>query len=76
VSRCFRTARCHPRCMKIRSSTVQTVLLAIAALVYDLWPVDVIPDFVPGPGQVDDAVVTLFAAGIIIFRFFRSRALR
>jgi uncharacterized membrane protein YkvA (DUF1232 family) len=47
----------------------QTVALLTAALLYYLSPIDVIPDFVPGIGTSDDALVlqlafTLGSAGI------------
>jgi uncharacterized membrane protein YkvA (DUF1232 family) len=39
-----------------------------ATLVYLLSPVDVIPDFVPGFGQVDDVVVVLLALHSLLNR--------
>ncbi|ASB89902.1 YkvA family protein [Bacillus sonorensis] len=38
----------------------KTILLAAAALVYILSPVDLIPDVLIGPGWIDDAAVLAF----------------
>lgn len=38
----------------------RTVVGAIAAVVYFVNPFDVVPDFIPGAGFVDDAVVIVF----------------
>ena len=37
-----------------------TILAIVAALIYSLTPIDVIPDFIPGFGFVDDASVIAF----------------
>ena len=39
---------------------VQTIIGAMAALLYFLAPLDLIPDFIPGIGQVDDLVVLTY----------------
>jgi uncharacterized membrane protein YkvA (DUF1232 family) len=67
---------CQARCVKLNWSALPTVLVALAALVYDVSPVDLIPDFLVGPGQADDAVATLIAIGVVVFRIVRARALR
>ncbi len=38
----------------------KTILLAIAALLYFLDPIDIIPDFIPFIGYIDDATVLAF----------------
>ncbi|MBM4402052.1 MAG: DUF1232 domain-containing protein [Candidatus Cloacimonetes bacterium] len=38
------------------------IAIGIAALLYVLWPVDMLPDFLPLAGQVDDAIVGLSGA--------------
>jgi len=40
----------------------RTIVLAIAAVVYFVNPFDVIPDFLPGLGFIDDAVIIAFVA--------------
>ena len=39
----------------------RTILMAIAAVIYFLNPLDLIPDFIPGIGYLDDATVIAFA---------------
>lgn len=43
-----------------RGLSVRTLALLAAALLYVLSPVDVMPDFVPGIGLIDDAAVLAF----------------
>jgi uncharacterized membrane protein YkvA (DUF1232 family) len=38
----------------------ETIALAIGALIYFISPIDVIPDFIPGVGYIDDAAVIGF----------------
>lgn len=38
----------------------KTVLMALAAALYFLDPLDLVPDFIPGVGYLDDAVVLGF----------------
>jgi uncharacterized membrane protein YkvA (DUF1232 family) len=42
-----------------------TMVSATAAVVYFVWPADLIPDALPGVGQLDDAVVALFVVKVI-----------
>ena len=44
---------------------LKTILLAIAAIIYFLNPFDVIPDFIPGLGYVDDVSVIAYAINSI-----------
>jgi uncharacterized membrane protein YkvA (DUF1232 family) len=39
----------------------KSVIIVTGSLAYFLSPVDVIPDWIPGAGQIDDAAVALFA---------------
>lgn len=43
----------------------QTIVLAIAALVYFVSPIDLIPDFIPAAGYLDDAAVVSFVVASI-----------
>ena len=43
----------------------QTIVLAIAALIYFVSPVDLIPDFIPGVGYLDDVAVISFVVASI-----------
>lgn len=43
----------------------KTIVLALAALIYFLNPFDMVPDFVPGIGYLDDAVVLGFVMNSI-----------
>lgn len=42
---------------KYRSVPWETIIWAIAAIIYFVNPFDLIPDFIPGIGYLDDAVV-------------------
>lgn len=57
---------------------VHTILLVVAALLYFLSPLDVIPDFLGAVGFTDDAAVVLFVLSAIkneisIYRDWRSK---
>ena len=42
-----------------------------AATAYLLWPIDLIPDFIPGLGQIDDLTVVVWA-GKTFVRWLRG----
>ena len=43
----------------------QTIVLAIAALIYFVSPIDLIPDFIPGVGYLDDVAIISFVVASI-----------
>lgn len=43
----------------------KTILMAIAAAIYFLNPFDMVPDFIPGVGYLDDATVIAFVLNSI-----------
>ena len=43
----------------------QTIILAIAGIIYFVNPFDVVPDFLPGVGYLDDATVIAFVIKFI-----------
>ena len=43
----------------------KTILMAVAAIIYFLDPLDLIPDFIPGIGYLDDATVIAFVFAAI-----------
>ena len=43
----------------------ETIVLSIAAIIYFVTPIDLIPDFIPVAGYVDDAAVLAFVASAI-----------
>ncbi|MBX3329650.1 MAG: DUF1232 domain-containing protein [Nitrospira sp.] len=45
---------------RYRGLSVRTLASLVAALIYVLSPVDVLPDFIPGIGLIDDAAVLVF----------------
>lgn len=47
----YRRILAHPRCLIITRICLGT------AIVYALFPINLIPDFIPVPGYVDDALI-------------------
>jgi uncharacterized membrane protein YkvA (DUF1232 family) len=41
-------------------------LIPVAALLYFISPIDIIPDVLLGPGQLDDAAVVIFAMSLFL----------
>ncbi|MDY6903600.1 MAG: YkvA family protein [Thermodesulfobacteriota bacterium] len=44
---------------RYRRVPVRSIIVFIAAVVYIVFPVDILPDMIPGYGQIDDALVAL-----------------
>lgn len=42
-----------------RRVPVRAIVVFVAAAVYILFPIDIIPDVIPGYGQIDDALVAV-----------------
>lgn len=40
--------------------SIRTLVSVVGALIYVLSPIDLIPDFIPGIGLIDDAAVLVF----------------
>jgi len=43
----------------------KTIVLSLATIIYFVNPLDVVPDFIPGVGYLDDAVVLGFVVNSI-----------
>lgn len=56
---------CSPLCKGV------AIAFAVLVLIYDISPVDLIPDSVPGTGWVDDVAATLLA-GLNLYQHFAS----
>ena len=52
---------------------VITVLTALVEARYIAWPVDLIPDFVVGIGQLDDAASALVALVVVLVIWFGGK---
>ena len=48
-----------------RDVSLDTIIVATAAIIYFINPIDLIPDFIPGMGFIDDAAVIAFTINSI-----------
>lgn len=64
--------------MKLRKESaellVATALTWVVSLVYLVLPVDLVPDFIPLLGQVDDLLALLAAVGLSLHTWHQLRA--
>ncbi|MDR0926139.1 MAG: DUF1232 domain-containing protein [Ignavibacteria bacterium] len=58
--------------MEIKQKIIRFVAAGGIATVYAISPIDIIPDFIPGIGQVDDSAVILAAVVFIIRTIFKK----
>ena len=49
----------------IKTPPYKVILAVVSVLIYWIAPVDLIPDFIPGIGYVDDAAVVALALKLI-----------
>lgn len=61
---------------KKEKSCLMTALVCIAALVYLIFPIDVITDLLPGVGWVDDLIVCVWAVAFVFGKKYFWRAIR
>jgi uncharacterized membrane protein YkvA (DUF1232 family) len=40
-----------------RDISVKSIVIFVVAIAYIISPIDLIPDYIPGLGQIDDAVI-------------------
>jgi uncharacterized membrane protein YkvA (DUF1232 family) len=57
-----------------RDISVGSIVLAVAAVLYLVTPVDLVPDAIPGVGLVDDATVLAFVLGKLRYELERFAA--
>ena len=58
-------ARLYWRLFRDRRVSVLAKALLVSALAYLVWPLDLVPDFIPFVGEVDDVAVVL--SGLWLF---------
>jgi uncharacterized membrane protein YkvA (DUF1232 family) len=58
-------ARLYWRLFRDRRVSILSKVLLVLTLVYFVWPFDVIPDFIPVIGEMDDLAIVL--AGLWLF---------
>lgn len=59
--------------MRLQKKPWLAVVSVLGALLYDVSPIDIIPDIIPILGWIDDAALTTILLLLAIFNFARVR---
>ncbi|WP_213815498.1 DUF1232 domain-containing protein [Glaciihabitans sp. dw_435] len=59
--------------MSRRRRNISAVLVAVAALVYGISPIDVIPELLTGPLGLTDDLAVLLGAGFAVYKLLTGR---
>ena len=57
-----------------RRRTIAAVLVGVAALIYGISPVDIIPELIAGPLGLTDDLAVLVGAGVGIWKLLSGRS--
>lgn len=59
--------------MNRRRRNISAVLIAVAAIVYGLSPIDIIPELLTGPLGLTDDLAVLVGAGFGVWKLLKGR---